>query len=66
MPNQGFRFHILHQKESVEKTYARRGEAIVARNFAAIDHSLARLAHVTLGSVTDGSSCIDEPCAIEL
>ena len=40
-------------KESVEKTYARRGEAIVARNFAAIDHSLARLAHVTLGSVTD-------------
>ena len=30
----------------VEKTYAKRGEAVVARNFAAIDRSLERLGHV--------------------
>ena len=40
-------------KAFVEKTYAKRGEAIVARNFAAIDRSLARLAHVPLGTVTN-------------
>jgi pyruvate-ferredoxin/flavodoxin oxidoreductase len=40
-------------KSSVEKTYAKRGAAIVARNFAAIDHSLERLAHVSPGGVTN-------------
>ena len=40
-------------KGFVEKTYAKRGEAIVARNFAAIDRSLERLAHVSLGTVTN-------------
>jgi pyruvate-ferredoxin/flavodoxin oxidoreductase len=40
-------------KAFVEKTYAKRGEAIVARNFAAIDRSLARLAHVPLGAITN-------------
>ena len=38
-------------KGFVEKTYAKRGEAVVARNFAAIDRSLERLAHVPLGTV---------------
>ena len=37
---------IARIKDFVEKTYAKRGEAVVARNFAAIDRSLARLAHV--------------------
>ena len=40
---------IARIKESVTKAYAKRGEAIVARNFAAIDRSLERLAHVPLG-----------------
>ena len=45
---------ITRIKGFVEKTYAKRGEATVARNFAAIDHSLERLAHVPLGGVTNG------------
>jgi pyruvate-ferredoxin/flavodoxin oxidoreductase len=44
---------IAQIKAFVEKTYAKRGEAVVARNFEAIDRSLARLAHVTLGVVTN-------------
>ena len=40
-------------KGFVEKTYAKRGEAVVARNFAAIDRSLERLAHVPLGGRTN-------------
>ena len=44
---------IARIKGFVEKTYAKRGEAVVARNFAAIDRSLERLAHVTLGVVTN-------------
>jgi len=44
---------IRQIKAFVEKTYAKRGEAIVARNFAAIDRSLERLAQVTPGAVTN-------------
>jgi pyruvate-ferredoxin/flavodoxin oxidoreductase len=44
---------IARIKGFVEKTYSKRGEAVVARNFAAIDRSLERLEHVGLGSVTD-------------
>ena len=40
---------ITRIKGFVEKTYAKRGDAIVQRNFAAIDRSLARLARVTPG-----------------
>jgi pyruvate-ferredoxin/flavodoxin oxidoreductase len=40
---------IARIKSFVEKTYAKRGEAIVQRNFAAIDRSLARLERVTPG-----------------
>jgi pyruvate-ferredoxin/flavodoxin oxidoreductase len=42
-------------KSSVRKAYGRRGEAIVERNFAAIDRSLERLRHVELGEVTAGA-----------
>ena len=42
---------IRRIKGFVEKTYAKRGEAVVARNFAAIDRSLAALGHVRLGTV---------------
>ncbi|MGH2513877.1 MAG: pyruvate:ferredoxin (flavodoxin) oxidoreductase [Candidatus Limnocylindrales bacterium] len=41
---------IARIKASVTKTYAKRGEAVVARNFAAIDRSLERLVHVPLGA----------------
>ena len=44
---------ITRIKGFVEKTYAKRGEAVVARNFAAIDRSLERLAHVSPGGVTN-------------
>ncbi|HXU85241.1 MAG TPA: pyruvate:ferredoxin (flavodoxin) oxidoreductase [Verrucomicrobiae bacterium] len=40
-------------KRFVEKTYAKRGPAVVARNFAAIDRSLAALGHVALGVRTN-------------
>jgi pyruvate-ferredoxin/flavodoxin oxidoreductase len=43
---------ITRIKAFVKKTYAKRGDAIVQRNFAAIDRSLERLAHVPLASVT--------------
>jgi pyruvate-ferredoxin/flavodoxin oxidoreductase len=43
---------IARIKQSVEKTYAKRGDAVVARNFAAIDTSLARLSHVPLGRIS--------------
>ncbi len=42
---------IARIKGFVEKTYAKRGEAVVARNFAAIDRSLAALGHVRPGTV---------------
>ncbi len=44
---------IARIKDWVQKTYAKRGEATVARNFDAIDRSLARLAHVTHGPATN-------------
>ncbi len=42
---------ITRIKDSVKKTYSKRGEAVVQRNFAAIDQSLERMAHVTPGPV---------------
>ncbi len=44
---------IARIKAFVEHTYAKRGEEVVARNFAAIDASLAALARVTPGPVTN-------------
>jgi pyruvate-ferredoxin/flavodoxin oxidoreductase len=44
---------IAKIKGFVEKTYAKRGEAVVARNFAAIDRSLASLAHVPLAPISN-------------
>jgi pyruvate-ferredoxin/flavodoxin oxidoreductase len=45
---------IARIKGFVEKTYAKRGETVVARNFAAIDRSLERLVHVPLRARNDG------------
>ena len=44
---------ITRIKGFVEKTYAKRGEAVVQRNFVAIDRSLERLGHVSPGAVTN-------------
>ena len=44
---------ITRIKAFVEKTYAKRGEAVIQRNFAAIDRSLERLAHVSLHGITN-------------
>ena len=43
-------------KAFAEKTYAKRGQAVVDRNFAAIDMSIGRLGHVTLGKATSNRS----------
>ncbi len=45
---------IARIKANVEKTYAKRGQAVVDRNFAAIDQSIQRLVHVPLGSAATG------------
>ena len=37
---------IRHIKESIRKTYGRKGETVVAKNFAAVDGTLARLYQV--------------------
>jgi pyruvate-ferredoxin/flavodoxin oxidoreductase len=47
---------IARIKDSVKKTYARRGETVVQRNFAAIDRSLERLSHITPGAVKTESA----------
>jgi pyruvate-ferredoxin/flavodoxin oxidoreductase len=49
---------ITRIKGFVQKTYAKRGEAIVARNFAAIDRSLERLMHVQVGRISSNVSTI--------
>ncbi|HSW41319.1 MAG TPA: pyruvate:ferredoxin (flavodoxin) oxidoreductase [Patescibacteria group bacterium] len=47
---------IARIKESVEKTYAKLGQAVVDRNFAAIDKSIARLSRVPLGTSATGAA----------
>ncbi len=44
---------IARIKDFVTATYAKRGDEVVARNFAAIDGSLAALRHVPLGEAPD-------------
>ena len=45
---------VVRIKEFVEKTYAKRGQAVVDRNFAAIDRSLERLGRVTVPTTITG------------
>ena len=44
---------VARIKESVERTYGKRGPVIVARNFAAIDRSLQELAQVRVPDVVE-------------
>jgi pyruvate-ferredoxin/flavodoxin oxidoreductase len=46
---------IARIKDSVAKTYARRGQAVVDRNFAAIDRSLANLHRVEIPAQATGN-----------
>ncbi|HUV70803.1 MAG TPA: pyruvate:ferredoxin (flavodoxin) oxidoreductase [Terracidiphilus sp.] len=41
---------IAQIKKAIQKTYGKRGEAVVAKNFAAVDHALAHLEKVELPS----------------
>ena len=56
---------IARIKESVVKTYAKRGDAVVQRNFAAIERSIERLVHVPLGPAGEAepitSPAFDDP-----
>ncbi len=49
-------------KKSIQKTYGKRGEAVVAKNFAAVDHALAHLEKVELPAAA--SSTFDVTGAI--
>ena len=44
---------IAEIKESIRKTYGKRGESVLTRNYAAVDGSLAALREVTLPAVAD-------------
>jgi len=39
---------IEHIKHSIEKTYGKKGDEVVRRNFAAVDHTLARMYEVEI------------------
>ena len=45
---------IARIKDNVKKTYAKRGQSVVDRNFAAIDLAIERMGHVTLGATATG------------
>jgi pyruvate-ferredoxin/flavodoxin oxidoreductase len=46
---------VVAIKHAIEKTYGRRGEAVVRKNFAAVDAALAHLAEVKLPQITSSS-----------
>ncbi|MGC9198812.1 MAG: pyruvate:ferredoxin (flavodoxin) oxidoreductase [Acidobacteriaceae bacterium] len=46
---------IAQIKNAIKKTYGKRGEAVVEKNYAAVDHALAHLHKVTAPSVADSS-----------
>ena len=50
---------ISHIKASIRKTYGRRGEDVVRRNFQAVDDTLARLFEVHLPA--DATSRFERP-----
>ncbi len=50
---------IGHIKDSIRKTYGGKGQAVVDRNFAAVDAALARLGEVTIP--VDATSIVEMP-----
>jgi pyruvate-ferredoxin/flavodoxin oxidoreductase len=53
---------ILAIKHAIEKTYGKRGEAVVAKNFAAVDNALAHLFEVQVPA--NASSAFDRLAAV--
>jgi pyruvate-ferredoxin/flavodoxin oxidoreductase len=53
---------IRHIKESIRKTYAAKGEAIVRRNYLAVDQALAHLSRVAVPEAAD--SPFERPSAV--
>ena len=53
---------IAHIKDSIRKTYGRKGEAVVAKNFAAVDGTLERLFEVKVPASV--SSLHDRPAVV--
>jgi len=51
-------------KETIKKTYASKGEAVVQKNFAAVDNTLANLVEVSIP--TQATSTIEVPPAISI
>lgn len=49
---------IAEIKKSIKKTYGRRGEAVVAQNFAAVDRSIDRMYEVAIPAVDDSPNGI--------
>jgi pyruvate-ferredoxin/flavodoxin oxidoreductase len=49
-------------KESIKKTYGKRGEAVVRQNFAAVDAALAHLHEISVPA--QPTSCFDMPPAV--
>ncbi|MGX8249448.1 2-oxoacid:acceptor oxidoreductase family protein, partial [Escherichia coli] len=50
-------------KKSIEKSYARKGPEVVARNFAAVDDTLAHLSKVAIPAVDEQTSDYPLPLA---
>ena len=42
-------------KKAIKKTYGKRGEAVVQKNFAAVDHALSHLEKVTIPAAADST-----------
>ena len=53
---------IKRIKESIEKTYGRKGSEVVAKNFQAVDHTLANLFEVTVP--VDATSTFEMPLIV--
>ena len=50
---------IAQIKKAIKKTYGKRGEAVVAKNFAAVDHALAHLEKVELPTAASSAFDLD-------
>ncbi|MDR2696902.1 MAG: pyruvate:ferredoxin (flavodoxin) oxidoreductase, partial [Holophagales bacterium] len=48
---------IKHIKKSIEKTYGKKGEAVVKKNFEAVDHTLTHLHEVAVPSAVTATHC---------
>jgi len=56
---------IYQIKKSIEKTYGKRGEAVVNRNFEAVDHTLANLHEVKYSEVPTSKIRLNSAMAAE-